>query len=47
MKPPDPLWAGFLLSIAKGHKCDVEDWSGLGKGLRQTVTKDVGITESL
>jgi hypothetical protein len=47
MKPGDPLWAGFLLSIAKGHTHDVEGWTGLGKRLRQTITKGVGITQSL
>jgi hypothetical protein len=46
MRAPDPSWAGFLLSIAKGQAQNIQDWRELHRRFRVTVTKDVQIAQS-
>jgi hypothetical protein len=46
MRAPDPLWAAFLLSIAKDQSCEIQDWRELRKAFGVTVTKDVEVTQA-
>jgi hypothetical protein len=46
MRAPDPGWAGFLLSIAKGQAQNIQDWRELHRRFGVTVTKDVQTTQS-
>jgi hypothetical protein len=46
MQAPDPVWAGFLLSIAKGQTHNIQDWMELHRRFGVTVTKDVQIAQS-
>jgi hypothetical protein len=45
MRAPDPLWARFLLSIAKGRSHNVQHWREVPTRYRVTVTQDVGIPQ--
>jgi hypothetical protein len=46
MRAPDPVWAGFLLSIAKGQTQNIQNWRELHRRFAVTVTNDVQIAQS-
>jgi hypothetical protein len=41
MRVPDPSWATFLLSVAKGKPHEIQDWRELERCLHVLVTKDI------
>jgi hypothetical protein len=46
MRAPDPVWTGFLVSIAKGQTQNIQDWRELHRRFGVTVIKDVQIAQS-
>jgi hypothetical protein len=43
MGAPDPSWATFSLSVAKGKTHAIQDWMELNKCFHVLGTKDTGI----
>jgi hypothetical protein len=41
MRVPDPSWAIFLLSVAKGTTNEIQDWRELQRRFHVFVTKEI------
>jgi hypothetical protein len=41
MRAPDPSWATFLLSVAKGKTNEIQDWRELQRRFHVFVTKEI------